>query len=462
MHDAHPHQTMPDAAAAPDVRFAQAPFAQIERPFAPASVLSADEVEAIHQAALTVLAEVGIRLQDPQARRVLQWAGAEVADDRLRFPPGMVAAKLRTAPAAFVLDARNPSRRLAVGGADFVLASVGGAGRVAAQDGTRRAGTFAEMCDALRLVQMLNPLHQEGGGPFLPLDLPAGTRHLDICHAQIRLLDKSWQTRVTGRGRAMDVIEMAALMLRTTPEGLKRSPVLVAQVVGQAPLDLGGAGEETLVAMAEHGQVTVICPSPAAGATTLAGALIQHHAEALAGIALAQIISPGVPVVYGGPASQTAKAASAPSDPRQAMVAAGQLARRVGVPFQIAPTVAASAPNADAASAGAVWAGVMAGGHLASPAAGAVDDGTTASLDRLVLDAEQLQALQSAIASTPVGRAGFAPTTARADRSPLDHAASIRRALLAEYEAPPLDPAIDEALSAFVARRKQEGGVQPA
>jgi trimethylamine:corrinoid methyltransferase-like protein len=197
----------------------------------------------------------------------------------------------------------NPNRSLSVGGRNCIFSSVGGPAYVMDLDRGRRAGTYREMCDYLKVVQSLNVIHQEGGGPFEPLDLPAETRHLDLYYAEITLLDKNWQPQGLGRGRALDALEMAAISLGTTRENLPQTPLFTAVINTNSPLQLDVPMAEGLITFAEHGQCNVITPFTLAGAmspVTLAGALVQQHAEALAGIALAQVVRPGVPVMYGG------------------------------------------------------------------------------------------------------------------------------------------------------------------
>ncbi len=125
----------------------------------------------------------------------------------------MVAEHLTTVPATFTLAARNRAHSLHFGGDDVVFASVGGPAYVMDNDRGRRDGTYAEMCDYLQVIQSLDILHQEGGGPFEPMDLPANTRHLDLYRAQITLLDKNWQTQTLGRARTMDGLDTGALAL---------------------------------------------------------------------------------------------------------------------------------------------------------------------------------------------------------------------------------------------------------
>ncbi|MCC0062537.1 MAG: trimethylamine methyltransferase family protein [Defluviimonas sp.] len=484
----------------------QAPFGQRRRPYAPISVLSADQVEAIHDAACGLLATTGMRVLDATARDLFRRAGAEVAEQMVRLDPGLVAERLATVPARFTLAARNPARDLVIGGDLCVYASVGGPAYVMDNDRGRRDGSFAEMCDYMRLVQMLNVIHQEGGGPFEPMDLPANTRHLDTYRAQIGLLDKSWQGLTLGRGRTMDGIEMAAIAFATTPEGLAARPVLLGVINTNSPLQLDVPMAEGLIAMAEHGQALTITPFTLAGAmapVTLAGALVQQHAEALAGIVLTQIVRPGAPVLYGGFTSNVDLRSGSPAfgtpEYVKAAQASGQLARHIGVPFRSSNVTAANDVDAQAAyeSLFSLWGALMGGANVLKHGAGWMHGGLTASFEKLILDAELLQMMDAyfePIDTSPESLAldaireagpgghffGTAQTMARyetafhapllsnwdnhptwLDRGSVDlrtRSNAVWKELLGQYEEPRLDPAIAEALDAYVARRKAEGG----
>jgi trimethylamine--corrinoid protein Co-methyltransferase len=484
----------------------QPPFRQPERAYAPTEVLSADHVAAIHAAALRVLSEVGMRILDPRARALYVRAGATVRGETVTFDPDFVAELLRTVPPTFTLEARNPLKSLKFGGNHSVFASVGGPAYVMDNDRGRRDGTYAEMCDYLRLVQHLNIIHQEGGGPFEPLDLPANTRHLDIYHAQITLLDKNWQTQTLGHARTMDGLEMAAIATGTTPEGLIERPTLLGIINTNSPLQLDIPMAEGLIAMAEHGQVNVITPFTLAGAmspVTLAGALVQQHAEAMAGIMLTQIVRPGVPVMYGGFTSNVDMRSGAPAfgtpEYTKAAQASGQLARHIGVPFRSSNVTAANEVDAQAAyeSQMALWGALMGGAHLVEHAAGWMHGGLTASFEKLILDAEMLQMMAAYLEPIPVTEATlavdairdvgpgghffgaahtmdryetafYAPLVSNWDNHPQwlgkgavqarERANAVWKQMLAEYEQPALDPAIDDALRAYMARRAAEGG----
>ena len=146
----------------------QLPWGDVANPYSPIEVLSADQVETIVETALQVLANQGMRFQQPASRKMMLEAGAEVdeAEKIVRFDPDMVREKLQHAPAEFELRARNPEHDLKVGGNNIIFGSVGGPAFCSDLDKGRRPGTYAEMCDYLRVIQSLNIIQQEGGGPF--------------------------------------------------------------------------------------------------------------------------------------------------------------------------------------------------------------------------------------------------------------------------------------------------------
>ncbi len=485
---------------------AQSPFRQISRPYDPIRVISDDQVAAIHQAAGRVLAEIGIRVLHPPARDLYRKAGGTVKADMVHLDPDMVAAHLQTVPASFTLAARNPAHELRLGGNDLIFASVGGPAYVMDNDRGKRDGTYAEMCDYLKVIQSLNILHQEGGCPFEPLDLPANTRHLDIYRAQITHLDKNWQTQSLGLARTMDGIEMAAIAMGTTPDGLRDRPTLLGIINTNSPLQLDVPMAEGLIALAGHGQVLAITPFTLAGAmspVTIAGALVQQHAEALAGIVLTQIVRPGVPVMYGGFTSNVDMRTGSPAfgtpEYAKAAQASGQLARHIGVPFRSSNVTAANEVDAQAAyeSQMSLWGAMLGGAHLINHAAGWMHGGLTASFEKLIIDAEMLGMMAAyfdPIEVTPatlaveairdVGPAGhffgsdhtmqryetafYTPLVSNWDNhgqwlenggvQTRERANTIWKQVLTEHVAPPLDPDIAEALDAYVSRRKAEGG----
>jgi trimethylamine--corrinoid protein Co-methyltransferase len=486
----------------------QLPWRQVVNPYAPVEVLSADQIEAIHEASLSLLETLGMRVLDAGARRLYAAAGADVDESNrmVRFDRGLVLEKVAQAPFQFTLRARNPERSLTLGGRHSVFTSVGGPAYVSDLDRGRRTGTYADQCDYLRLIQSLNIIHQEGGGPLEAMDLPPESRHLDLYLAQIRLLDKNWQAVALGRERAADAVEMACIMLGVDREGLARDPALLAIINTNSPLQLDVPMAEGTIELAGAGQAVCITPFTLAGAmapATIAGTLVQQNAEVLAGVALTQIVRPGAPAVYGAFTSNVDMRSGSPAfgtpEYARAAQASGQLARRYGLPFRSSNTTASQCVDAQAVyeSAMSLWGAVMGHANLVVHAAGWLESGLTASFEKLVVDAEMLQMVAeylrplevdedslglAAIAEVGPGGHFFGAkhTLARYETafySPLlsdwrnfeswqeagsldatRRANAIWKGLLASYEQPPLDPAVDAALVDYVARRKEQIG----
>ena len=208
----------------------QRPFGQVPRAYDPIRVISDDEVEAIHHAALRLLAEQGMRVLNARAIATFRRAGARVDGNMVFLDPGLVAERLATVPARFSIAARNRTKDLRFGGNDMVFASVGGPAYVMDLDRGRRDGTLQDMQDFLRLCQSLNVIQQESGGPLEPMDLPASTRHLDLYLSQITLLDKSWQLNALGGARTLDGIHMAAISMGWSLDDLARQPMMMGAV----------------------------------------------------------------------------------------------------------------------------------------------------------------------------------------------------------------------------------------
>ncbi len=483
----------------------QLKWRDVVNPYGPTSVLNDEQLERIIDSALTVLETQGLRFLEASSRKQLALAGAGVDEDSMmvRFDRNLVREKLALAPAEFGLRARNPEHKLQIGANHIVFASVGGPAFCSDLDKGRRPGTYAEMCDYLRLVQSLNIVHQEGGGPFEAMDLPGETRHLDLYLAQYRLTDKNCQSYALGGQRSKDSIEMACIALETDRAGLLEEPALLGIINTNSPMQLDIPMTEAVQELAGAGQVCCITPFTLAGSmspATLAGTLVQQTAEVLAVTTYAQLVRPGAPVMYGSFASNVDMRSGSPAlgtpEYTKAAQASGQIARRLGLPFRSSNTTVSNCVDGQAVfeSEMSLWGSVMGGANLVNHAAGWLEGGLTASFEKLILDAEMLQMMAEylrpievnddelaldAIAEVGPGghHFGTSHTLARYESafySPIlsnrqnfeawqeagsidtaTRANAIWKQLLQEYEQPELDPAIDEALVDYVDRQKR-------
>jgi trimethylamine--corrinoid protein Co-methyltransferase len=484
----------------------QLPFSRLVNPYSPIEILDAGQVETIIDGALKVLEGRGFRFLEPASREILRKAGAEAIDDAgtMRLDRGLVMEKLALAPKEFRLRARNRERDLHIGGRSLVFASVGGPAFCNDLDKGRRPGTHAEVCDFLKLVQSLNIIHQEAGGPFEAMDLPPETRHLDLYLAQMTLLDKNCQAYALGGTRTRDCIDMNCIAMGVTREELAKDPAVMAIVNTNSPMQLDIPMTEAVVELATSGQVTCVTPFTLAGSmspATLAGTLVQQTAEVLAVTALAQIVQPGAKIIYGSFASNVDMMSGAPAlgtpEYTKGALASGQIARRLGLPLRSSNTTTSNCVDAQAAyeSEMSLWGAIMGGANLLYHAAGWLEGGLTAGFEKLIVDAEMLQMMAEVLHPIPVNddelaldaiaqvdpgghHFGTAHTLARYETAfyipmvssrqnfeswqeggSLDaarRANSLWKKLLADYQRPPMDLAVEEALTAFVIRRKAE------
>ena len=296
----------------------QKPFRQPRRRFAPVDIVSADELDAIHNASLTVLEEIGMDVLDADARALLKTAGADVRDDspRVRFDRGLILERIKTVPATFTLHARNGAHNVVFGGNHVIFAQVASTPNASDLDGGRRPGNWRDFENLVKLAQSFNIIHMTGGYPVEPTDVHPGIRHLDCLSALATLTDKAFHAYSLGRERNRDALEIVRIARGLTHEQLDREPSLISVINSSSPLRLDAPMAQGIMAMSARGQVIIMTPFTLAGAmapVTIAGALAQQNAEALMGIVLTQIVRPGAPVVYGGFTSNVDMKSGAPA-----------------------------------------------------------------------------------------------------------------------------------------------------
>ncbi|THK38207.1 methyltransferase [Ensifer sp. MPMI2T] len=488
---------------------AAAKYLNLVNTLAKSTVLSEDALEAIHDSSLTILEEIGMDIILPEARDRMRAAGADVTPgtDRVRFDRGLIMEMIASAPSAFTMHARNPARNVEIGGNNLVFAQIASAPFVADREGGRRTGNQEDFRKLVKLAQSYDIVHTTGGYPVEPVDLHASIRHLDCLSDMVKLTDKVFHVYSLGRQRNTDGIEIARIGRGISMEQMEREPSLFTIINTSSPLRLDGPMLQGIIEMSSRNQVVVVTPFTLAGAmapVTIAGALVQQNAEALCGIAFTQMVRKGAPVMYGGFTSNVDMKTGAPAfgtpEYMKAVIAGGQLARKYNIPYRTSNTNAANTLDAQAAyeSALSLWALTQGGGNFVMHAAGWTEGGLTASFEKFILDVDMLQMVAEFLqpldvsedalgldAVRDVGPGGhyfgtmhtlqryeaafyspilsdwrnFETWTEAGRPTTYDHANRVFKQKLNEYERPPLDPAIEEELDAFVARRKEEGGV---
>jgi trimethylamine--corrinoid protein Co-methyltransferase len=380
----------------------QLPFKQPQMRLNHTEVVSADELESIHQASLTILERIGMEFMCPESRSIMKAAGADVdeSNHRVRFPRELIESSITTAPSEFTLHSWNPDHNVRIGGRWLTFGTVASTPHYIDRNGVRRTGDREGFRDLLKLAQMLNVIHYVPGYPVEPIDIHHSVRHLEASHDILTMTDKGMYCYSLGRQRNIDCIEMVRIARGVDQATIDREPSLITVVNTNSPLRLDIPMAQGMIEFALHNQPVVVTPFTLAGAMapiTLAGALAQQNAEALAGIAFLQIVNPGAPAMYGGFTSNVdmqsgAPAFGTPEYVRTAMIG-GQLARRYGIPYRSSNVCAANALDAQAAyeSVFALWGAVMGGVNFMMHGAGWMEGGLHSSLEKMLLDADLLQ-----------------------------------------------------------------------
>ena len=465
-------------------------------------VLSEEGLALIEHNAETLLEEIGIEFRDhARSLELLKGAGCDIKGTRVRFPRGLARTLCASVPQDYVQHARNPQRNVHIGGNSIVFAPNYGSPFVRDLDQGRRYGTIEDFRNFVKLAYASAFIHHSGGTVCEPVDLPVNKRHLDMLYAHMRLSDKPFMGSVTHPERAKDTVAMCEILFGK--DFVAENTVCTSLINANSPLVWDSVMIGAAEAYAQANQACIITPFILSGAmspVTVAGTLTQVLAEVLAGTAFTQLVRPGAPVIFGTFVSTLSMQSGAPTfgtpEATLAIYGAAQLARRMKMPFRTGGSLCASkVPDAQAAyeSAQTLLPTVQAGTNFVLHAAGWTEGGLTASYEKFMLDFDQLGAmhvLAKGVDLSENGQAfeafrevqpgahflGCAHTQANfetafyrsslADNNSveqweaegsLDAAQRANKAwkkALAEYEAPPLDPAIDEALQDFMARKK--------
>jgi trimethylamine--corrinoid protein Co-methyltransferase len=475
----------------------------------PYDVATYDQTEAIHDVAMRILEEAGIAFYDEPSLRILAEHGADVGEDSIvRFDRELVMEYLAHCPAEFTHTARNPDHSVVVGGDRIVFAPVAGPPYVHDRIAGRRQGTYADLVNFIKMTQMSPYLHNQGTEIVVPGDVPFHERGLDIMYAHITHGDKPMMGHYPIGMTARDSIAMARIVFGD--DFVANRHVLMATVNVSSPRRLDDRMLGALRAYAEANQIVMVSPFILAGAmgpVSILGTVAQANAETLAGIVFAQMVRKGTPCVYGPFLAATDLQSGAPSFGTAESVLAqfltSAMARRYGLPFRAAGGYTSGKvtdSQSGMESAISLFSSMLTKPSFVLHAAGWMESGLTAGYEKFVLDLDMLGvfvrlmegvnwddgewALDSILGEVPPGGHHFATqhTLARfrdalqqpelADRDSYEtwaaagaHTAAERatvawQSLLAQYQQPPLDEAVDAALLEYMARRRTE--IDPA
>lgn len=489
-------------AARTSVSFETARF--IERNVPNYEILTLEAIEMIEANAELVLEEIGVNfVNNPSALARWKEAGADVTGERVRIPKGLARQLCSTAPARFTQHARNPDRSVEIGGKSLVLAPVYGPPFVRDAAGGRRYATMEDFRNFVKLGYMSKWLHHSGGTVCEPTDVPVNKRHLDMLLAHMTLSDKPFMGSVTEASRAQDSVDMCEILFGR--DFVADNTVLTSLININSPLTFDDIMMGAMEVYAKANQACIVSPFIVGGAmapVSVAGTLTQVLAEVLAGVAYNQLVRPGAPVIFGAFVSSIDMNSGAPTfgtpEASQILYGAGQLARRLNLPFRSGGGLCGSKlPDAQAAyeTANTLQTAMLGGVNFMLHACGWLEGGLVSSFEKFVMDADQLGTLhklaegvaldenaQALDALREIGPGGHFLGCAHTQRNyqtafwrsdlfdykPFETwseeggqdtyalATSRVQTLLAQYERPMLDPAVNEALNDYV-RVKRDG-----
>jgi trimethylamine--corrinoid protein Co-methyltransferase len=474
----------------------------IERNVPNYEVLTEEALDVIEANAETVLAEIGVNFVDnPEALERWKAVGATVEGERVRIPRGLARKLCSTAPSQFTQCARNPERNVEIGGKNLVLAPVYGPPFVRDVEGGRRYATMADFEKFVKLGYMSKWLHHSGGTVCEPTDVAVNKRHLDMLLTHMIYSDKPFMGSVTEPSRAQDSVDMCNILFGE--EFVQKNTVMTSLININSPLTFDSIMMGALEVFAKNNQASIVSPFIVGGAmapVSIAGPLTQVLAEVLAGVAYSQMIRPGSPVIMGTFVSSIDMNSGAPTfgtpEASHITYGAGQLARRLGLPYRSAGSFCGSKlPDAQAAyeTANSLQMGLLSGVNFMLHSCGWLEGGLVASFEKFVMDADQLGTLHhfakgvdlsengqamGAIAEVGPGghylgcehtQANFKSAFWRSDlfdykpfetwdeegaRDTQALATARVKTMLDTYQQPALDPTIEANLRAFVADKK--------
>jgi len=481
----------------------------IARNIPPYDILGEENLQKIERVADRILSEVGIEFRDdPICLDYWKKAGAKVDGVLVRFEPGMLNEIVSTAPAQFTQHARNPAHNVEIGGKNVVFSPAYGSPFVMDLDKGRRYGTLEDFRNFIKLAQSSPYLHHSGGTICEPVDVPVNKRHLDMVYSHIKYSDRAFMGSITAEERAEDSIDMARIVFGR--DFVDQNCVILGNVNVNSPLVWDGTMTKSLRAYARANQAAVIVPfilGGAMGPVTNAGAIAQSYAETLAGCALTQLERRGAPVIFGNFLSSMSLRSGAPTfgtpEPAIGSMVIGQLARRLKLPLRCAGNFSNSKlPDGQAMVEGtmSMLSAVHCGANFILHSAGFLDGLLAMSYEKFMMDVDLCGALHSYLGGVVVDDNSLAMDaflqvgpgshflgcdhtmknyqTAFWDSNLSDNESYEKwseeggstdmatrankrwKKTLVEYEAPPLDIAIDDALTDYMTRRK--GGMADA
>jgi trimethylamine--corrinoid protein Co-methyltransferase len=468
-------------------------------------ILSADSLAVLDRGWRRIVSEIGVQFAKPEAVDLFAKAGQKVDGEVVYLDPDFVMEQVAKAPREFDMQARNPANNVHIGGDHMVFSPVYGSPFVR-QGSVRRDATLDDFRNLARLSQSFPDLDSAGGVICEPNDAPLDSRHLDMVYALQTQTDKIYMGNVVSGPNAADTIKMTEILFGGR-EPIERTPAIVSLINCNSPLRWDDRMLDAQFEYCAAAQPVVLTPFLLMGAmspVTIPAALAQQLAEALSGIALAQLIRPGCPVIFGSFLSNIDMQSGSPSfgTPESAigLLCTGQLARYYRLPFRTGGGLNSSqVPDAQAAyeSLMTMLPTFLAGTNFVMHSAGWLEGGLVSCYEKFIIDIEILRQLQ--VEFTPLeiteeslafgaheevrhgghflgaehtmerfrecfyrpmlsSTSNFERWLRQGGKDTAARAGDLWKARLEGFVAPPLDDSIRAELDDFVTRRRRELG----
>ena len=468
-------------------------------------ILSEDALATLDKGWRRILSEIGVQFVKPEAIEIFKAHGQKVDGETVFLDPDFILEQVAKAPSEFDMQARNHAHDVHIGGDSMVFSSVYGPPFVRRGD-ERRDGSLADFEDFAKLAQSFDVMDSVGGVVVEPNDAPLDSRHLDMVYRALTMTDKIIMGNVVNARNAEDTVTMGEMVFGSR-QSIEEKPFCISLVNCNSPLRWDDRMLDALFVYAAANQPVVVTPFLLMGAmspVTIPAALAQQIAEALSGIALTQLIRPGAPVVFGSFLSNIDMQSGSPQfgTPESAMglLATGQIARHFKLPFRGGGGLNSSqVPDAQAGyeSLMTLMPTFLAGTNFVMHAAGWLEGGLVSSFEKYVIDVQLLEMLQYEFtpleideasmafdAHQEIGHGGhflgamhtmerfrecfyrpflsssdnFERWTRNGAKDTATRAGEIAATKIAEYEEPPMDESLKQALREFVDRRRVELG----
>ncbi|MEM7562005.1 MAG: trimethylamine methyltransferase family protein [Pseudomonadota bacterium] len=482
-------------------------YRQLQNHLIKQPAFSEDRLEAMHQTALRVLNELGIKVLNDEARHLFRQAGLKTdeATQMVHIDPEIVSASLDSAPSEFTLHGATPLNDVKLGGNNIAFVPAGGAPHISDLDDGKRPGSIEHTRNVIRLTEHFDVIHLQSPN-VESQDIPVHLRHYQVTEAQLTLSHKPFFIFSRGSGQVADAFQMARIARGLSESEFEAKPWCYTVINTNSPRQLDIPMCQGIIDFARAGQPSVITPFTLAGAmapVTMAGALVLQHAEALSGIVLSQLVRKGAPVVYGSFTSNVDMKSGSPAfgtpESVQAAFGAGQLARHIQLPWRGSSATASNIADEQSMYEFmmSAWGSVLGGVNMMLHAAGWLEGGLTVSMEKFILDVEVLQTFAEifdplksndaelafdAIASVDPGGhffgcdhtmeryetafydplvsdwSNFGQWTDNGSLTAAKRANGIWKKILQDFEPPAMDQSNAEALQAFIDKRTAEGG----